>query len=178
VSALGTLDPGGPEVAIAWWPEEVTRVERLRAARIPRLLLVAPRAAAPEPVGDNEDWLRRPVADDDLRVRIAALLARAEEGGACQLTVGDGRIHYRGRWAPVSETEEDLSRTLGEQFGEIVGLPELRGAGGRSLSAASVRVHLTRLRRRIGPLGLVVHVVRGRGYVLDDRHHVPPPETG
>jgi DNA-binding response OmpR family regulator len=87
--------------------------------------------------------------------------------------VADGRVHYGGRWAGVSEIEEGLARALGQSFGNIVGLPELRGADGRSLSEGSVRVHLTRLRKRIAPLGLVVRVVRGRGYVLDDRQHVP-----
>jgi two-component system, OmpR family, response regulator len=172
VSALSTADPATANVAIAWWPEEAARVERLRAAGTPRLLLVAPSAAAPQPVGVDEDWLRRPAADDDLRVRIAALVARAADAGPCQLTVDNGRVHYRGRWAPVSEIEEGLARALAHRFGDIVGLSDLRGADGRSLSEGSVRVHLTRLRKRIGPLGLVVRVVRGRGYVLDDRLHV------
>jgi len=172
VSALSAVDHATGDVAIAWWPEEAARVERLRATGIPRLLLIAPSAAAPQPVGADEDWLRRPAADDDLRVRIAALVARVPDVGPRQLTVGNGRVRYRGRWATVSEIEEGLARMLGQHFGDIVGLPALRGAGGRSLSEGSVRVHLTRLRKRIGPLGLVVRVVRGRGYVLDDRQHV------
>jgi two-component system OmpR family response regulator len=172
VSALSTLDPETPPVAIVWWPEEAAAVERLRAARLPRLLLVAPGVAAPERVGPDEDWLRRPVDDDDVRARISGLVDRLSEAATAQLVVGSGRIRYRGRWVPLSDTEEALASTLGDRFGEVVGLTDLRKAGGRALSDGSVRVHVTRLRKRIAPIGLVVRVVRGHGYVLEDRHRI------
>jgi len=172
VSALRTLDPETPPVAIVWWPEEAAAVARLRAAGLPRLLLVAPGVAPPARVGRDEDWVRRPVDDDDVRARISALVERICEDGAAQVEVGSGRICYRGRWAPLSDTEEALAWTLGEHFGDVVGLPALRAARGRTLSEGSVRVHLTRLRKRIAPIGLVVRVVRGHGYVLDDHHRV------
>jgi DNA-binding response OmpR family regulator len=172
VSALSTLDPETPPVALVWWPEEAASVDRLRAARLPFLMLVAPGVAAPERVGPDEDWLRRPVDDDDVRARIAGLVDRLSEAATARLAVGSGRIRYRGRWVHLSDTEEALASTLGERFGEVVGLPDLRAAGGRSLSEGSVRVHLTRLRKRIAPIGLAVRVVRGHGYVLEDRHRI------
>ena len=164
-----------PQVAIVWWPEEATTVERLRAARWPRLLLLAPGVAPPERAGPDEDWLRRPADDDDVRARIAGLVDRLSEAASAQLAVGSGRIRYRGRWVHLSDTEEALAGVLGQRFGEVVGLSALRVVGDRNLSEGSVRVHLTRLRKRIGPIGLAVRVVRGHGYVLEDRHLITRP---
>jgi DNA-binding response OmpR family regulator len=87
--------------------------------------------------------------------------------------VGDGRLHYDGRWVPLSGTAQALAVVLAGRFGDIVGVPELVEAGGLSLTDGGVRVHLTRLRRRIKPLGLIVRPVRGRGYVLDDEARSP-----
>jgi len=49
----------------------------------------------------------------------------------------------------------------------------LRTAGGLALTDGGVRVYLTRLRKRIKPIGLVIRAVRNRGYVLDDQHRSP-----
>ena len=50
------------EVVLVRWPEEEARLERLRAAGSPRLLLVGEDLAAPEPVDPLEDWIRLPAA--------------------------------------------------------------------------------------------------------------------
>jgi two-component system, OmpR family, response regulator len=107
-----------------------------------------------------------------VRARVALLVHRISEAGSTRLAVGSGRISYGGRWAPLSDTEEALASTLGERFREVVSLPDLCRAGGRSLSEGCVRVHLTRLRKRLAPIGLVVRVVRGHGYVLEDHHGI------
>lgn len=170
------MSGGGPEsaqVAIVWWPEDAGVASKLRASGVPRLFLVAPDTAPPEPLLDDEDWLRRPALDADVRIRVAALAARMAPDDAPRPVTSDGRIHYRGRWVPLSDTERALAGVLAEDFGEIVELPALLGAEGLSLSDGGVRVHLTRLRKRIRPIGLIVRAVRGRGYVLDDERHSP-----
>ena len=53
------------DVVLVRWPEETERLERLRAAGAPRLLLVGEDLAAPEPVDPLEDWIRLPAAEDD-----------------------------------------------------------------------------------------------------------------
>ena len=65
------------DVVLVRWPEETERLERLRAAGAPRLLLVGEDLAAPEPVDPLEDWIRLPAAEDDLRVRVSTLASRA-----------------------------------------------------------------------------------------------------
>ena len=160
-------------VAMLWWPEDAAALPALRATGVPRLLLVAADAEPPEVV-EGEDWIRRPALDADVRARATTLAARAQPQSVPAPVTTDGRLHYRGRWVPLSETERSLAQVLSAHFGDLVELPELVRADGLSLSDGSVRVHLTRLRKRILPIGLVVKAVRGRGYVLDDERRSPP----
>ena len=69
------------DVVLVRWPEETERLERLRAAGSPRLLLVGEDLAAPEPVDPLEDWIRLPAAEDDLRVRVSTLASRGRARG-------------------------------------------------------------------------------------------------
>jgi hypothetical protein len=157
-----------PYVAIVRWPEESDNVVRLRAAGTPRLLLVAPDASAPQGSDCDEDWIRLPAADDDVRVRAAAVAERSLRHSPHPFTSGDGRLAFRGRWVALSQTEEAMARILADHFGEVVDAETLAGSRGADpLSENALRVLLHRLRRRIGPLGLVVRTVHGRGCVLE-----------
>jgi DNA-binding response OmpR family regulator len=162
----GYAEPAGAGVAIVRWPEEAASLERLRASGTPRLLLVAPGAMAPPGTGCDEDWIRLPAPDDDLRARASALAARASRHSPRPELKGDGRIALQGRWVSLSQTEEEMARLLSDRFGEVVDGETLAAA--QSLTGNAVRVHITRLRKRIQPLGLVVRTVRGRGYVLEN----------
>jgi hypothetical protein len=158
----------GTHVAILRWPEELEQVEHLRAAGTPRLLLVAPDAPAPLSTDCDEDWIRLPAPEDDVRVRASMLTARSARHDPKPVMKGDGRVAFRGRWVAVSQTEEAIAGVLLDQFGEVVDLEALiAGCGDQSPSEGAIRVHLTRLRKRIRPLGLAIHVVHGRGYVLE-----------
>jgi DNA-binding response OmpR family regulator len=160
--------PALPHVAILHWPADSAVVAYLRAERQPRLLLVAPDAPAPTTVGWDEDWIRLPAREDDVRTRADALRARAAARPPRPELAFDGRLSFGGQWIALSPTESALARLLVDRFGEVVGADELGGADNtRRLSATAVRVHLTRLRKRIKPLGLGVRPVRGQGYVLD-----------
>lgn len=163
------MTPPAFPVAILRWPEEAGSLERLRAAGAPRLLLVAPEASAPETSACEEDWIRMPADDADVRARAATVARRATRHSPGPEVSGDGRIKFRDRWAPLSQTEEPLARALAENFGEVLdrGVVEKAAWGDRRPSANTVRVHITRLRRRIRPLGLVVRTVHGRGYVME-----------
>ncbi|HUQ40512.1 MAG TPA: winged helix-turn-helix domain-containing protein [Acidimicrobiales bacterium] len=155
-------------VAVLRWPEERASVERLRASGTPRLLLVAPDAEAPVATDCDEDWIRLPAVDDDVRARTNALAAKAARHSPRPEVKGDGRLAYRGRWVALSQTEEAIARLLADQLGEVVGRDVLATDWGtRPPSANAMRVHITRLRRRVGPLGLVVRSVHGRGYVME-----------
>ena len=163
------LAAAGGHVAILAWPEERDQIENLRAAGTPRLLLVAPDAPAPLSTECDEDWVRLPAPEDDVRVRAAMVAARAARHSHQPVMKGDGRLVFRGHWVALSQTEEAIAAVFLESFGEVVDLEALiAGCGDQSPSEGAIRVHLTRLRKRIRPLGLAIHVVHGRGYVLEN----------
>ena len=155
-------------VAIVHWPRDAAVADWLRARGWPRLLLVSADAEPPSGCDWNEDWIRLPSSDNDIRTRAAALEARRARRGPGPEVKGDGRLCFEGRWVGLSQTEEAMVRVLSERFGEVVDPHSLATSlASRRLSPNSVRVHLARLRRRIAPLGLMIRTVRGRGFVLD-----------
>ena len=66
-------------VARVRWPEEADRRLCLARAGVPRLLLVAPDHAVPEPLDLDEDWVRVPVANEEVLLRASNLLRRVLE---------------------------------------------------------------------------------------------------
>jgi DNA-binding response OmpR family regulator len=177
---VGDGDHGGrhrpsllPHVAILRWPEEAAVVAYLRAEGQPRLLLVAPDVAAPPSSGWDEDWIRLPAREDDVRNRADALRARAVPNLRPEVSV-DGRLSVGARWVALSPTEATMARTLCSCFGEVVTTEDLLvGDHDRVLTPTALRVHLTRLRKRLRPIGLGIRPVRGCGYVLDADDNPP-----
>ena len=157
------------EVVIVRWPEEASNIQRLRTQGRPRLLLVAPDSEAPTTVECDEDWIRLPAEDADVRVRISTLVARAARHSQPPEVKGDGRLTFRGRWVGLSGVEEGVARVLCEHFGEVVDNDAVETAASvlRQPTPNALRVNISRLRKRIAPLGLVVRRVHNRGYVMD-----------
>jgi hypothetical protein len=156
------------DVVLLRWPEENARLERLRANGTPRLLLVGEELVPPTSIDPLEDWIRLPAAEDDLRARVATLAARAGKTLAAPSVDVDGLLRYRGRWVTLSPVERALAAALVERFGAVVGRDTLvrRAWPGGSPTRNALDVHMLRLRRRIGELGLEVRTVRARGYLL------------
>jgi hypothetical protein len=164
----GRSKPIVADVVLVRWPEEEDRLERLRAAGSPRLLLVGEDVAAPEPTDPLEDWIRLPAGEDDLRVRVSTLATRARGTTASPAVDDDGLLRYRGRWVTLSPVERALASALVDRFGAVVGRDTLvrRAWAGGNPTRNALDVHMLRLRRRIATLGLEVRTVRARGYVL------------
>lgn len=160
-------------VAILHWPDDAAVIEYLRAEGRPRLLLVAPDGSPPRVVASEEDWIRLPASDVDVRARAVALEARTSMPSATLDLREDGRFFYRGRWVSLSPTEQGLMEVLISHLDQVVPQDTLAGSiAHRRLSPSALRVHLTRLRRRVAPLGIAVRSIRNRGYALDLS---PPP---
>jgi hypothetical protein len=165
--AAGDWHVGEPTVAVVKWPSERPLLEHLVGLGLPRLLLVAEDADPPYVDDLLEDWLRLPADDRDVQARLSSLRRRAGLGdapvfdSACRLT-------YRGAWAPLSPIEYALATLLVERFGRLVSDEELvvRAWTGSPPGGAALRVHLTRLRRRIAPVGLEIRTIRSRGHVM------------
>src|SRR3954452_23719469 len=160
------------DVRLVRWAEERDLLARLRAEGTPRLLLVRPPAPAPAVMQCEEDWVRLPADDGDVRARVLALAARASRHRPGPSVGSDGRLRYGAHWIALSPIEHRLARVLAERFGEVVKGERLAKAAwpDEGTNEGALRVHLTRLRRRLRPLGLEVQNVRGRGYLME---HAP-----
>jgi len=156
-------------VRLVRWPEESELLDRLRAEHAPRLLLVPPPAPAPVVEQCEEDWVRLPAEDGDVRARVEALAARWARHRPGPRASSDGRLRYDGRWIALSPIELRLAGVLADRFGEVVDAECLAQAAwpDEPINDGALRVHLTRLRRRLQTLQLTVQNVRGRGYVMD-----------
>ncbi|MCU1379094.1 MAG: helix-turn-helix protein [Acidimicrobiales bacterium] len=161
-------------VGVLRWPTEADRRDELERLGIPRLLLVEPGSRPPE-VREDEDWARLPVEDDDLRARVERL---ALHGTEPHPTVDEfGVLTYGNGWVPLPPIEETIVRRLLDSFGTTVSRSDLVAEawpdGGRGPRALDTKIH--RLRNRLAPLGLAIHTVRRRGFVLDARPTAEEP---
>ena len=176
--ATGAFPPAEDAVRLVRWPEERELLEQLRAERSPRLLLVRPPAPAPVVDECEEDWVRLPADDGDVRARVLALAARSARHRPGPRSVPTGRLRYEGHWIALSPIEHRLATALAERFGEVVGSELLSRAAwpANGTNDGALRVHLTRLRRRLRALSLDVQNVRGRGYLMEHTARPGQPE--
>ena len=129
-----------------------------------------------------DDYLPKPFNPRELVARIRAVLRRTSEGTAANeselVSVGDLRLDMGAREVRCGETLVELTgaelmilEILIREAGTVVGRDELsRRALGRRSSAfdRSLDVHLSNLRRKLGPSpdgGERIKTVRGVGYV-------------
>jgi DNA-binding response OmpR family regulator len=158
------------DVVLVRWPTESERREQLIDRGVPRLILLEEDADPPASTDCLEDWIRVPAGEGDVSARVAALSGRAARhtSGTPSLDA-DGVLRNGSAWAPLPPVEARLTDALLERFGAVVSRENLARAGwpdgapGRN----ALDVHVLRLRRRIGPLGLVIRTVRSRGYLLE-----------
>jgi DNA-binding response OmpR family regulator len=85
---------------------------------------------------------------------------------------GYGQLSFRGASVYLSPAEEPFARELLASFGAPVSVETLRErAESKENAGPTLRVHISRLRRRIAPLGIVIKSVRNFGYVMTERPH-------
>ncbi len=91
-------------------------------------------------------------------------------GTAGPVLDGDGLLRHAGRWVPIPDTQIPVADLLVRNVGTLVATSEIRAtyvAAGGSGSATSLRSLVHRLGPRVAAVGLRLHVVRGRGVILD-----------
>jgi DNA-binding response OmpR family regulator len=161
------------EVIVLNWPAQADEAKALGDQRTPRLLLVAADADPPMSVDPLEEWVRLPADERDVAARILSLTRRAEPTQPDRPRVdASGRLLFRNSWVALSPTEARLASVLAENFDAVVPEAELgrRGWPAGSWGANSLRVHITRLRHRLAPLGLEVRGIRLQGFILQATH--------
>jgi DNA-binding response OmpR family regulator len=159
------------DVALVHWPAEAERLERLRAAREPRLVIVE-RGPPPTTVDELEDWLRAPADETDMRIRLATLRERAARNAAA-VSIEDGVLRAGSRLVVLPPIQARLATALLERMNAVVGRdtlgrrawPEGAPAGRNVLD-----VHMAKLRRLLAGTGVDIRTVHRRGYLM---HLVP-----
>jgi DNA-binding response OmpR family regulator len=169
------------DVTMLRWPEEESRRTRISKAGEPRLLLI-PDGQDPPQVGDClEDWIRVPAAEDEVRARVDALAVRSQahhgtngQNGDAAALVGPvlddfGVLRVNGAWVALPPLEARLAEALLERLGAVTSRDLLIRAGwpGGAPGRNALDVHVLRLRRRLGTVGLAIRTVRSRGYLME-----------
>ena len=151
------------------WPAEEPRRLHLEDAGEPRILLLAAHTAPPESWDELEDWIRLPLDPGEIRTRARTLRRRARRVARPVLEPG-GILRARDRWIDLAVGPYAVVELLVRRFGEVVPVQEIEavylGRGGSSRISAR-KAMIVRLRQRVAKLGLELHNVRDRGYLLD-----------
>lgn len=155
------------DVVILHWPEQGDRIDELERLGIPRLLLVEPGTTPPPSTSCIEDWLRLPVDEESLRARLIALAAHARRHPTVPSLDEHGQLSHRGASVFLSLTDQRIAEVLIESFGHVVSEELLlQRVRPDRRNDQTLRVNVSRLRRRIAPLGLAITCVRGHGYLM------------
>ena len=156
------------DVALVHWPAEADRLERLRERREPRLVVVE---EGPPPTTEDwlEDWLRTPVDEEEIRIRLETLRARArQQPGELTLDEGVLRSGAPRRRAPADPGAARRARCSNVRTRSSAATRCLRRGwpDEKPKDRNVLDVHMARLRRLIAPTGLQIHTVHRRGYLL------------
>src|SRR6478735_10477165 len=161
----------GPTVEILRWPAQAGRREDLVAANRP-CLWVLETGDLPPAIGPLEDWARDGDSERDVHARVQRLAALAPDvhtlfpREAC--VDEDGLLHFRGHRIAVPPTEARLLDRLAETPETIVSRDELGRLlwDGPPASRSSLTSRIHTLRKRLRPVGLTIHAIRGHGFLL------------
>lgn len=160
---------GAHDVVILQWPQHAEEAARLAHVGVAHLLLVEPGATPPEIDSCVEDWVRLPASEDDIRARLVALRGRAERHPPFPTIDSYGQLSYRGSSIYLPPIEQRLVELFAGRFGAIVTSDELLAVWPDGGASGSLRVHISRLRKRLGPMGLVIEARQTTGYVMRER---------
>ena len=171
---LGLPDFDGLELLKAW---------RSAGNETPVLIITARDGVDDRVIGLNsggDDYLVKPFAMPELVARIRALLRRP--GGALGAVMSAGNISFDttgrevqvdGKTIPISRREMGVLEQLMRRVGHVVPKDVLEDriyGFDEEVSSNSVEVHVSRLRKRLNETGasVVIHTLRGVGYLLSD----------
>jgi DNA-binding response OmpR family regulator len=155
------------DVAVVHWPAEAERLERLRAAREPRLIIVE-HGPPPMTADELEDWLRAPADETDLRIRLATLRERAVRS-SMTIALDDGVLRVGSRIVVLPPIQARLAAALVDRMNAVVPRENLARRAwpeGAPEGRNVLDVHMAKLRRLLAGTGLDIRTVHRRGYLM------------
>lgn len=149
--------------ALVQWPAETNRRDDLRAAGIPRLLVVAEGHAPPDDVDVDEDFVLLPSNERDVAIRLENLGIRVRDA----VHLDDQVISSERGQVVLTEREAKAMRLLLDRRGQMTSRDSLvEAVGGPAVTERQLHDVMYRLRTRLKPLGLDVFSARSKGYIL------------
>jgi hypothetical protein len=164
------------DIELLRWPADEEQRNQLAADGVPRLLLLADDAPPPRSLDLLEDWVRLPLDHDELLARRSALGRRATCSTHGPVVDGDGLLWWGDRWVAIPAAQLPIVELLVSRVRDLVRRDELVSAyvaTGGSPNPIAVKAMLGRLVKRFAQVGLLLHSVRGRGYLLDAPNPCP-----
>lgn len=158
------------DVALLRWPAQEDVRDVLAAADLPRLLLISRDCPAPACIDALEDWLREPLDPDELELRAARLQRRARLRAFRPQVDANGLVRAGDRWVGLPPVQQPVAELLISRFGRVVSGEQIRAAyldAGGSMHPKAVKAMISRVKRRLSELDLVLTTVRDRGYLLE-----------
>ena len=160
---------------------EVLRQDRRRSV-VPIIMLTARTARQDRVAGLDagaDDYLAKPFEPEELIARIRAVLRRTSraacnspdvlEVNGVRLVPGTRAVWSGGSPVEVTTTEFDILEMIVRAAGRIISREELSAAIYRRPASShdrSLDVHVSHLRRKLGPLGGLIRTIRGVGYLF------------
>jgi DNA-binding response OmpR family regulator len=154
-----------------------------RTARLPIIMLTARAAEADRVVGlelGADDYITKPFSPRELVARVKAILRRTApqepqqviRRGDLLIDIDRREVSYQQTPIPLTATEFRILQFLAGRPGRVLSRDEIIDAAlGRDAAVTdrTIDVHLTSIRKKLGPGGEMIETVRGFGYKFRDR---------
>ena len=131
-----------------------------------------------------DDYLAKPFATEELVARVSALARRGRamksrviEHGALVVDLERKRAMVDGKPLDLSQREYTILEYLFSNVGAIVGKDKIAGAVAswdEHISPNAIEVHISRLRAKLEPAGVVIRTIRGLGYLIEAPENAKP----
>jgi DNA-binding response OmpR family regulator len=180
---LLVLDIGLPGMDGFTWLRKL----RSRGGQQAVLVLTAREAVTDRVLGltvGADDYLAKPFATEELVARVSALARRGRaiksrviEHGALMVDLARKRAMVDGKPLDLSQREYAILEYLFSNIGAIVGKDKIAGAVAswdEHISPNAIEVHISRLRAKLEPAGVVIRTIRGLGYLVEAPANAKP----
>jgi DNA-binding response OmpR family regulator len=135
------------------------------------MLLLAPGCPPPMLLDELEDWVRTPIDADELDARLNELARRSRRlPPQLEAALADGILRVGDRWTSIPETQHAVVALLVERLDTVVSDNEIAlayASDGLTPNPRTVKSMMWRLGRRLSDVGIALHKVRGRGYLVE-----------
>jgi Transcriptional regulatory protein, C terminal len=152
------------------WPDQRAERPAMVAARQPCIWLVESGKAPPGSWALWEDWVRLPADEQEMAARVAAVELRSRALPSSAYIDEFDVLRNRASWVALSPLEARLMRVLLDHERAVVRrkhLIEVAWPGADRTGANDLNTPIKVLRRKVDSVGIAIHTIAGRGYLVE-----------